>query len=105
MKITLDQLQFTFTPTSNLISFDNMLGAFEPERLLAVINTTTGKLVYASASQPSGFGGTFAMELTQILNLLMPQVIQVNLHLIFFKFFTTARPLRKTFRLQMVRRY
>ncbi len=37
-----------------------MLGAFQPERLLAVINTTSGKLVYAASSQVAGYGGTFS---------------------------------------------
>jgi hypothetical protein len=60
MKITLQAAQFTFTPGSNVVDFSPMLGAFKPERLLAVINTTTGKLVYSAASQPSGFGGTFS---------------------------------------------
>jgi hypothetical protein len=60
MKITLDPPQFVFTPSTNTVSFSNMGGAFKPERLLAVINTTTGKLVYSAASQPAGFGGTFS---------------------------------------------
>jgi hypothetical protein len=60
MKITLLSTQYTFTPSLNQISFANMAGAFKPECLLAVINTTTGKLVYAAASQPSGYGGTFS---------------------------------------------
>jgi hypothetical protein len=60
MKITLQAAQFVFTPTTNTVSFANMAGAFKPECLLAVINTTTGKLVYSAASQPSGFGGTFS---------------------------------------------
>jgi hypothetical protein len=60
MKITLDPTQFVFTPSLNRISFANMSGAFKPERLLAVTNVTTGKLIYAVASQPAGFGGTFS---------------------------------------------
>ena len=60
MKITLQPSQFTFNPGSNIVDFSPMLGTFQPERLLAVINTTTGKLVYASASQPAGYGGTFS---------------------------------------------
>ncbi len=60
MKITLDPIQFVFTPSTNTVSFVPMSGAFKPERLLAVINTTTGKLVYSAASQPAGFGGTFS---------------------------------------------
>jgi hypothetical protein len=60
MKITLDPVQFVFTPSTNRVSFVPMSGAFKPERLLAVINTTTGKLVYSAASQPAGFGGTFS---------------------------------------------
>ena len=60
MKITLEPTQFVFTPSLNRISFANMGGAFKPERLLAVTNITTGKLIYAVASQPSGFSGTFS---------------------------------------------
>jgi len=60
MKITLELTQFVFTPSTNTVSFVPMSGAFKPERLLAVINTTTGKLVYSAASQPAGFGGTFS---------------------------------------------
>jgi len=37
-----------------------MGGGFKKENLYAVINITTGKLVYAVASVSSGFGGTFA---------------------------------------------
>ena len=60
MKITLDPTQFVFTPTLNKISFANMGGAFKPERLLAVTNVTTGKLIYAVASQPNGYNGSFS---------------------------------------------
>jgi hypothetical protein len=60
MKITLQPAQFVFTPSLNRISFANMGGLFKPERLLAVTNVTTGKLIYAVASQPAGFGGTFS---------------------------------------------
>jgi hypothetical protein len=60
MKITLPATDFVFTPSTNTIDFSPMLGAFKPERLLAVINTTTGKLVYAAASQAAGYGGTFS---------------------------------------------
>ena len=59
MKITLQPTQFTFSPGSNVVDFSPMVGAFQPERLLAVINTTTGKLVYAAASDVAGYGGTF----------------------------------------------
>ena len=60
MKITLDPTQFVFTPSLNRISFANMGGAFKPERLLAITNISTGKLIYAVASQASGFSGTFS---------------------------------------------
>ena len=60
MKITLDSALFTFTPASNLVDFDNMAGTFKPERLLAVINTTTGKVIYSAASEPSGYNGSFS---------------------------------------------
>jgi hypothetical protein len=60
MKITLNPTQFVFTPSLNKIDFSNMLGTFKPERLLAVTNVTTGKLVYSVASQPAGFNGSFS---------------------------------------------
>lgn len=60
MKITLDSSQFVFTPSLNKISFANMNGTFVPYRLLAVTNVTTGKLIYAVASQPAGYNGTFS---------------------------------------------
>jgi hypothetical protein len=63
MKITLNPGQFVFTPSTNTISFSNMSGLFSPERLLAVINTTTGKLMYASASYAAGYGGTFSTSI------------------------------------------
>ncbi len=59
MKITLPTTSFVFTPSTNTVSFTNMAGAFKPECLLAVINTSTGKLVYAAASSPA-FGGNFS---------------------------------------------
>jgi hypothetical protein len=37
-----------------------MGGTFKPERLLAITNISTGKLIYAVASQASGFSGTFS---------------------------------------------
>jgi len=60
MKIILNSSQFVFTPTSNLVNFDNMFGAFKPERLLAIINTTTGKTLYSTAGTNSGLGGVFS---------------------------------------------
>jgi hypothetical protein len=60
MKIILSSTQFVFTPTSNLVSFDAMGGAFKPERLLAIINTTTGKIIYSTAGTNSGLGGVFS---------------------------------------------
>lgn len=60
MKIILSSTQFVFTPTSNLVSFDAMNGAFKPERLLAIINTTTGKIIYSTAGTNSGLGGVFS---------------------------------------------
>jgi hypothetical protein len=60
MKITLTPAQFVFTPSLNRISFANMGGLFKPERLLAVTNVTTGKLVYSVAGQPNGYNGTFS---------------------------------------------
>lgn len=60
MKIILPTSNFTFTPSLNQVNFSPMGGAFKRQNLYAVINITTGKLVYAVASVSSGFGGTFA---------------------------------------------
>lgn len=60
MKITLQPTQFIFTPSLNKIDFSNMLGTFKPERLLAVINVTQGKVMYATGSAAQGLGGTFS---------------------------------------------
>jgi len=59
MKITLQSSQFVFDPTTKTVNFDNMFGTFLPERLLAVINTTTGLIIYSAASSPS-YSGTFS---------------------------------------------
>jgi hypothetical protein len=59
MKITLEPTQFVFNPTAKTVNFDNMGGAFKPERLLAVINTSTGLIIYSAASSPS-YSGTFS---------------------------------------------
>lgn len=58
MKRILNISEYVFTPSSNQVRFTSP--AFKPERLLAVIDTTTGKLVFSSAGQTSGFGGTFS---------------------------------------------
>lgn len=60
MKIILPTSNFTFTPSLNQVNFTPMGGAFKRQNLYAVINITTGKLIYAVASVASGFGGTFA---------------------------------------------
>jgi len=60
MKRILPISNFTFTPSLNRVDFSPMGGGFKKENLYAVINITTGKLVYAVASVSSGFGGTFA---------------------------------------------
>ena len=59
MKIILPHVNFTFTPSLNQIDFLGVSG-FDNSRLYAVINVTTGKLVYAVASANAGFGGTFS---------------------------------------------
>lgn len=59
MKIILPLVNFTFTPSLNQINFLGV-GGFDSSRLYAVINVTTGKLVYAVASANAGFGGTFS---------------------------------------------
>lgn len=59
MKITLNPAQFVFNPTAKTVNFDNMGGTFVPERLLAVINVTTGLVIYSTASAPN-YGGTFS---------------------------------------------
>ena len=58
MKITLQANQFSFDPTNNKISFSNMVGTFKPECLLAIINTSNEKLIYAAGTQ--GLGGVFS---------------------------------------------
>lgn len=63
MKITLPASNFVFTPSTNTISFTPMNGAFVPYRLLAITNITTGKLIYAVASQPAGYNGTFSTNI------------------------------------------
>ena len=60
MKVTLLPTQFVYNPSTKTINFDNMVGSFSPERLLAVTNVTTGKLIYAVASADAGYGGTFS---------------------------------------------
>lgn len=60
MKTVLPISNFTFTPSLNQVNFSPMGGAFKRQNLYAVINITTGKLIYAVASVTSGFGGTFA---------------------------------------------
>lgn len=59
MKRVLPVSNFTFQPTLNRVDFSPMGGGFKRENLYAVINITTGKLVYAVASVSAGFGGTF----------------------------------------------
>jgi len=60
MKIILPSTAYVFNPGSNQITFTTFGAQWKSERLYAVINITTGKLVYAVASQPAGFGGTFS---------------------------------------------
>lgn len=60
MKIILNPSQYTFNPTLNQIDFSALSGGFDSSHLYAVINVTTGKLVYATASAPAGYGGTFS---------------------------------------------
>lgn len=59
MKIILPSTNFTFTPSLNQIDFSGVV-SFDSSKLYAVINVTTGKLVYAVASVTAGFGGTFS---------------------------------------------
>lgn len=60
MKRVLPTSNFTFTPALNRVDFSPMGALFKKENLYAVINITTGKLVYAVASVTSGYGGSFA---------------------------------------------
>jgi hypothetical protein len=59
MKKVLPPGYYLFTPGSNQIDFSATPG-FLANNLFAVINITTGKLVYAVASATSGYGGTFS---------------------------------------------
>lgn len=60
MKRVLPTSNFTFTPSLNRVDFTPMGAGFKKENLYAIINITTGKLIYAVASVSSGFGGSFA---------------------------------------------
>ena len=59
MKIILNSGQYSFNPSLNRVTFDAMGGAFKPERLLAIINTTTGKVVFTTGGTNAGLSGTF----------------------------------------------
>jgi len=60
MKIILPSTNYTFTPSLNRVSFSPMSGNFDPAKLLGIVNVTTGKIIFATGSQPSGLGGTFS---------------------------------------------
>lgn len=60
MKRVLPASYFIFTPALNRVDFSPIAAGFKQENLYAVINITTGKLVYAVASVTSGYGGSFA---------------------------------------------
>ena len=59
MKRILPAGYFSFTPSLNQIDF-TALGYFTASNLLAVIDVTTGKLVYSTAGSTSGYGGSFS---------------------------------------------
>lgn len=59
MKRVLPTGLYTFNPTVNQINFTPFAG-FDPKCLYAVIDVTTGKLIYSTASSGAGFGGSFA---------------------------------------------
>jgi hypothetical protein len=59
MKIILTSANYNFNPSAQLVDFDQMLGLFNPQRLLAIVNVTTGGLVYSTAADAAGFGGVF----------------------------------------------
>lgn len=58
MKKVINPGYYSFDPSLNQIRFSGF--GFIPENLYAVINVTTGKLVYAVASVSAGYGGTFS---------------------------------------------
>lgn len=57
MKKVLSSGNYTFLPGTNEIRFSGF--AFNPSNLYAVINITTGKLIYSVASDAAGYGGNF----------------------------------------------
>jgi hypothetical protein len=57
--VLLNGTNCTFDPINNQIDFANTAN-FQPGRLYAVINITTGKLIYSAASEDLGFGGSFS---------------------------------------------
>jgi hypothetical protein len=60
MKIILPPSNYNFNPAFQIVDFDPMLGVFDPQRLLAIVNVTTGGLVYSTASNAAGYGGVFS---------------------------------------------
>ena len=59
MKTILESSNYTFIPSSNQVDFGTM-STFNQSKLLAIINVTTGKLVYSTSGTDSGFGGSFS---------------------------------------------
>lgn len=60
MKTILPATSYNFNPLGNNIDFSPMGGAFDPRLLLAVIDVTTGALVYSTSGDSQGYGGTFS---------------------------------------------
>jgi hypothetical protein len=60
MKIILAASSYTFTPATNQVNFTPMGVTFDPKNLLAILNVTTGKTIFATGSADAGLGGSFA---------------------------------------------
>jgi hypothetical protein len=60
--VLLNGTSYTFDPANNQIDFSPM-GNFNSGRLYAVIDVTTGKLIYSVAAAAQGFGGSFSGDI------------------------------------------
>ena len=60
--VLLNGTSYTFDPANNQIDFSTM-GTFNSGRLFAVINVTTGKLIYSVAADAQGYGGSFVGDI------------------------------------------
>jgi hypothetical protein len=60
--VLLNGTSYTFDPANNQIDFSPM-GNFNSGRLYAVIDVTTGKLIYSVAADAQGYGGSFVGDI------------------------------------------